>query len=107
MPQIPALLATVGLGALVSEELEWLLTGLAATLAIGAGVSGYRKHRSWRVAAPLFGLAVVLLVARTLEGVGLGHAAAPLAILAGLGLFVGHLLNLRACRACGSDDCAE
>lgn len=93
---VPAVLGAMGLGALVGHEVEWLLTGCAATVAFVAAFYGYRRHRNLWLTVQLTVLAIALVTALMLEETVLGEAAGPLAIVAGLLLVVSHWMNLRA-----------
>ena len=64
---LPAVFTAVGLGVLLSHEVEWGLTLLAVSFGLAAFWYGWRTHRTAHVAA-LLGLGIVgLLASRGLE----------------------------------------
>lgn len=86
--------------------IEWVFFGVASLLAVGAGIFGYRRHRTWWVAAG-FVVGIPILAAGRLgeafhiEGVGFG-----LTVLGGLILASSHIVSLRRLRAVEDDCCA-
>ena len=67
---MPATLTALGVGFLISHEVEWLLTGIAALLGLCAVFYGWRRHGNRLVISTLFIGVVGLLVARGLEAGG-------------------------------------
>ena len=64
---LPAALAGLGLGALLSQKAEWTFTLIAVALGLVAMVVGWRVHRSRQVSALLLLGIVGLLASRGLE----------------------------------------
>jgi len=103
---LPGALAAMGLGALLGHEIEWALSGAAALFALVALAVGWRRHRSWWIAAA-FGLGVVCLgLARALEALHAHELGIALGVVAGAVLVASHATSHRACRR-AADGCCE
>lgn len=70
---VPAAFGAVGLGFLVSHDVEWVLTGIAVAFALVALLLGWRRHGSVQVAGFLVAGVIGLLVSRGLEAGGDHH----------------------------------
>lgn len=69
---LPAAFGALGMGVLLGHEVEWVFTLIAVVFAAGALISGWRRHRSVRVAG-LLALGIAgLLASRGLE-MGAAH----------------------------------
>lgn len=98
----PSVLTLLGLSALLGHEAEWGFSLLAISAAALAAVLGWRHHQSQTVAMT-FGAGISgLLLARLLEESGMHGVGATLGVTAGVGLVIGHVLNLRAYRRTAS-----
>ena len=115
LPFVVTLLPVYGLSFLVGETVEWILVGVAVSLAAVSLLLGYRQHRSVRVLTML-SAAVVLLVVGHLTGHEASHlgGAVPLnktilAVAGGLILVGAHILNYRLCKSCRrcTDGCSS
>lgn len=93
----PNLLVALGLATMATHEVEWGLTLLAFGFASWALVVGWRRHRSWAIAAAFAAGLAGLLAARWLEETG-REAGAAVAIFAGGALAIAHMANARAHR---------
>ena len=87
--------------------IEWAFFGLAFLFAVGAAVLGFRRHRTWWVAAGFVVGVPILAAGRVgeamhIEGVGFG-----LTVLGGLVLASSHILSIRRLRAVDDDCCAS
>ena len=69
---LPAVLGSLGLGALLGHEAEWVFTIIAIAFAAGAAILGWRRHKSNAVLAILAIGIVGLLASRGIEMSG-GH----------------------------------
>lgn len=97
---IPSGLALGGFKALFSHEAEWAIAFFSVGLGLIAVAIGYRLHRSNKVLAIMLASAAGLFVSRFLEEWHLVALGTALGIVCGVGLAVGHFLNLRATRCC-------
>ncbi len=102
----PGLLMAVGLGGLISHEVEWITTAVAILIGLLAGLHGFRKHGSWGLLAGFIAMATALVAVRFLDAWLAGATALPalFAVLAGGGMAWMHVLNIRSTRACRSHD---
>lgn len=95
----PGLLTALGLGSLVGPTVEWGFTGVAIVMGLIAVIVGWRRHRvTWVLLALGAGIAG-LATGRMLESFGVESAGAPVAIVSGLVLALGHVGGVRAARA--------
>lgn len=93
---LPGLVATLGLAVVFGEAFEWSFSVVAMTLASGGLILAWNRRRS---ALALSALAVGitgLLAARFLEEAGVHGVGTTIGVLSGIGLVLGHLLNIRA-----------
>lgn len=98
---LPGIFSALGLAALLGHEAEWGFTIIAIGFALAALLSGWRRHRSARIAVALGLGATGLLAGCLLEEAG--GPGGPVAIGAGLLLVAGHIMSIRALKAKGSD----
>jgi hypothetical protein len=100
MAMAPAILATLGAGALADGSAEWAFVLVALGLAVPAAVVGHRRHgTAWVTAGFALG-AAGLLVGRIGEVLGLHEVGTVIAVLGGLVLVGSHIANISRTRAC-------
>jgi hypothetical protein len=96
LPLVIAALPALGLGALVSDGLEWAFIAFASLLALTSLWQGYRKHRVYRALA--FLVPGLLAVWAGVLIPDLHHSVVPHAIVMSIGgtlIAVAHIINLR------------
>jgi uncharacterized membrane protein YfcA len=91
------------MGALASEEAEWMLIGLSIGVGSLSLLPSYaRKHRQWR---PLlfFAFGASLIIAVRLSAEEGSRLEAPAMAFGAVVIACAHLINRRLCRSCA--DC--
>lgn len=100
MAVAPGLLAVLGLTGPFGHRLMALFLPASVLLGCFAALNSYRVHRSLRISST-FGVCVIgLLVSHQMHGHHEHGVAIGFAVVAGLGLAITHLVNLRTCRRC-------
>jgi MerC mercury resistance protein len=96
LPLVIAALPALGLGAFVSDGLEWSFIAFATVLALTSLWQGFRKHRVYRALA--FLVPGLLAVWAGVLIPDLHHSVVPHAVVMSVGgtlIAVAHLINLR------------